>query len=232
MPKKLSQRLKTVAAMVPQGAYLADIGSDHAWLPIHLVETGKIDFAMAIDNKLGPFMRMKENVANSGAANRIVCSHSDGITGIGDSIDTLAICGLGGLLSCEILESHPEKLGNIQTIIMDPHRDLIAVRKRVSELGFHIDDEEMVHEDRTYYTIMRFVRGAPKTPYSPNQLAFGPVLMEKKGPVYVEWLHAQKAKISKLLNAPNLPKEKRDTYLATYRAVSGQIQLASKNEGN
>ncbi len=216
--------------MVPHGAYLADIGSDHAWLPIFLVESGKIDFAMAIDNKLGPFMRMKDNVAHSGAANRIVCSHSDGISNIGNSIDTLAICGLGGLLSCEILEAHPEKLGNIHTIIMDPHRDLIAVRKRVSELGFHIDDEEMVHEDRTYYTIIRFVRGAPKLPYSPNQLAFGPVLMEKKGAIYLEWLNAQKAKISKLLNAPNLPEDRRKTYLATYRAVSAQIQLATKPE--
>ena len=218
--------------MVPKGAYLADIGSDHAWLPIHLVETGRIDFAMAIDNKIGPFMRMKENVAHSGAANRIVCSHSDGIVGIGDSIDTLAICGLGGILSCEILESHPEKLGNIQAIIMDPHRDLIAVRKRVSELGFHIEDEEMVHEDRTYYTIIRFARGFPKVPYTPNELAFGPILMKKKGPVYLEWLLAQKAKISKLLNAPNLPKERRDTYLATYRAVAAQIDAVNKSEGN
>ena len=218
--------------MVPKGAYLADIGSDHAWLPIHLVETGKIDFAMAIDNKLGPFMRMKDNVAHSKAANRIVCSHSDGITAIGDSVDALAICGLGGLLSCEILEAHPEKLGNIQTIIMDPHRDLIAVRRRVSELGFHIEDEEMVHEDRTYYTIIRFVRGAPKVPYTPNQLAFGPVLMEKKSAIYVEWLHAQKAKISKLLNTPNLPQARRESYLATYRAVSAQIQLANVEPGD
>ena len=233
MPKKLSARLRLIASMVPSGAYLADIGSDHAWLPIFLIESGKINWAMAIDNKLGPFMRMKDNVAHSGAANHIVCSHSDGISAIKDAVDTLAVCGLGGLLSCEILEARPEKLANIDAIIMDPHRDLIAVRRRVTELGFHIEDEEMVHEDRSYYTVIKFARGMPSKPYTPNELAFGPVLMKKKGPVYLEWLQAQKLKLKKLLNTPNLPDGKRNNYLATYRAVAAQIDAASTgNEGN
>lgn len=223
MPKRLSARLTAIAAMVPKGAYLADIGSDHAWLPIFLVESGKIDWAMAIDNKVGPFMRMKANVAQSKAANHIVCSHSDGISALSPSVDTLALCGMGGLLSCEILEAHPEKLGNIRTIIMDPHRDLIAVRKRVSELGFHIEEEKMVFEDRIYYTIIRFVRGVARVPYTSNELAFGPILMKGNDPVYVEWLQLQKKKVSKLLNTPNLPKEKRDGYLQTYRAISAQL---------
>ena len=233
MPKRLSARLSAIASMVPKGAYLADIGSDHAWLPIFLVESGKIDWAMAIDNKVGPVLRMKANVAASKAANHIICSHSDGISAIGDAVDTLAVCGLGGLLSCEILEAHPEKLANIDAIIMDPHRDLIAVRRRVTELGFHIEDEEMVHEDRSYYTVIKFVRGMPNKPYTPNELAFGPVLMKKKGPVYLEWLQAQKLKLKKLLNTPNLPDGKRNNYLATYRAVAAQIDAASTgNEGN
>lgn len=223
MPRRLSARLSAVAAMVPQGAYLADIGSDHAWLPIFLVESGKIEWAMAIDNKVGPFMRMKTNVAESRAANHIVCSRSDGISQLSPSVDTLTLCGMGGILSCEILEAHPEKLGGVRTIIMDPHRDLIAVRKRVAELGFHIVQEKMIFEDKIYYTLIRFDRGAPKTPYTPNELAFGPLLMKSNDPIYVDWLLAQKKKVSKLLNTPNLPKEKRDGYLLTYRAISGQL---------
>ena len=228
MPKRLSKRLLTIASFVPKGAYLADVGSDHAWLPIHLVETGKIEWAQAIDNKVGPFMRMKTNVAGSKAANHIVCSHSDGIAAISESVDTLALCGMGGLLSCEILEAHPEKLGNIHTIIMDPHRDLIAVRKRVSELGFHIAQEKMAYEDKVFYTIIQFVRGAPEHPYTPNELAFGPVLMHSEDPVYVEWLSIQKQKVSRLLNAKDLPKEKREAYLATYRAIAGQLSTKKK----
>ena len=197
-----------------------------------MVESGKIDYAMAIDNKVGPFMRMKTNVAASKAANRIVCSHSDGISALSGSVDTLALCGMGGLLSCEILEAHPEKLSNIQTIIMDPHRDLIAVRKRVTELGFHIADEVMVYEDKVYYTIIKFERGLPKAPYTPNELAFGPVLMKSEDPIYIEWLNNQKKKVSKLLNAPDIPKEKREKYLSTYRAIVGQISTKPKPTGD
>ena len=230
MPKKLSQRLKTVAAMVPKGAYLADVGSDHAWLPIHLIETGKIDWAMAIDNKMGPFLRMRENVSkNPKAANRIVCSRSDGISEIADSVNTLTICGVGGLLACQMLEAHPEKLVNISTIIIDPHRDLVAVRKRVCELGYHIADEEMVYEDHVFYSIIRFTQGAPEIPYTNNELAFGPVLMRKGGANYNAWLTAQKEKLKKILNG-DIPKEKREFYLKTYRAVS--IELNKLNNSS
>ncbi len=223
MPKKLSLRLKTVASMVPKGAYLADVGSDHAWLPIHLIESGKIEWAMAIDNKMGPYLRMRENVASSPiAANRIVCSRSDGIAEISESVNTLAICGVGGLLACRILEAHPEKLLNISTIILDPHRDLLAVRKRVCELGYHIADEEMVYEDHIFYSIIRFAKGKPDIPYTNNELAFGPVLKKKGGKNYQAWLEAQKEKLKKILNS-DLPKEKREFYLRTYRAVSIEL---------
>lgn len=232
MPKKLSDRLKAVAAMVPKGAYLADIGSDHAWLPISLIESGKIEWAMAIDNKMGPFLRMRDNVANSPkAANRILCLKSDGISEITESINTLAICGVGGILACQMLEAHPEKLVNVSTIIVDPHRDLLAVRKRVCDLGYHIADEEMVYEDHVFYSIIRFALGKPAIPYTNNELAFGPVLMKKGGPVYASWLLAQKEKLKKILNS-NLPKEQRERYLRTYRAVSVELSKINNPKGN
>ena len=224
MPKRLSARLSLIASMVPQGAYLADVGSDHAWLPIFLVESGKIDYAMAIDKNTGPFMRMKSNIEASKAAFRVKPLQSDGITRLDQGVDTLAICGLGGLLTCDILEAHPENLVNVKTIIVDPHRDLMAVRKRISELGYHIDDEAMVKEDRIFYTVIRFVKGEPEKPYTPNELAFGPVLMRRGDPIYLEWLLEQKKKISALLNAAALDKAKREHYLSVYRAVTSQLE--------
>ena len=223
MPKKLSERLRTIANMIPRGAYLADVGSDHAWLPISLVESGKIEWAMAIDNKMGPFLRMRENVASSPkAANRILCSRSDGISEITESVNCLAICGVGGILACQMLEAHPEKLVNISTIVVDPHRDLLAVRTRICELGYHIADEEMVYEDHVFYSIIRFAKGKPSIPYTNNELAFGPVLMKKGGQAYMSWLLAQKEKLKKILDS-DLPKDRRDRYLRTYRAVSIEL---------
>ncbi len=207
---------------VPAGCFPADIGSDHAWLPIHLVSSGKVNYAMAIDNKMGPYLRMKGNVEEAGLGNRIVTLLSDGIKDIRPDVDCLILCGIGGLLACEILESHPEKLTNIQTIVVDPHRDLVAVRKRVSELGYHIADEEMVLEDHVYYSIIRFEKGAPKKPYTNNELAFGPKLMEKNTSVYRDWLSDLKKKLGKLLNE-KLSKQRRDIYLQTYRAVASEL---------
>ena len=66
MAKKLSKRLLAIADMVDQGAYLADVGSDHALLPIHLVSTGKISWAQAIENKTGPFLHMQSAVTDAG----------------------------------------------------------------------------------------------------------------------------------------------------------------------
>ena len=218
MARRLSARLSLIAKLVPQGCFLADVGSDHAWLPIYLVENGKIEWAMAIDNKVGPFLRMKENVDASEAKNRIICSRSDGIEAITDNVDALALCGIGGLLSCDILEAHPEKLKRIETIIMDPHRDLIAVRKRVSALGFHLEDEAMIKEDGIYYTVLKFVKGSPERPYTPQELALGPILLTKDDPTHVEWLQEQKSKIEDLLKK-DLSKEKREAYAATLEFV-------------
>lgn len=239
MAKRLSPRLSQVASFVPKGCHPADIGSDHAQLPIFLVESGKVDFAVATDVNMGPYLGMKSNVNASKAANRIRCYRFDGISELPDGVDTLTICGLGGLKICSILEAHPEKLGNIQTIILDPHRDLMAVRKRVCELGFHIEDEAMVVDDpiegeprlsrgRIYYAIIKFTRGFPPLAYTPNELAFGPVLMRRADPLYLEWLQTQKGKTSKLLNSPNLSAEKRQELLKIYRAISGELARKAK----
>ena len=138
-------------------------------------------------------------------------------------MNTLAICGMGGLLSCEILEKNKENLAQINAIILDPHRDLEAVRRRVTALGYHIDDETMVYEDRIYYTIIRFKKGAPSVPYSVADCLFGPILRKKRGEVFIRWLENQKKTLNGLLDK-SLGKEARERYLSLYRLVRDEIQ--------
>ena len=221
--KRLSARLQAIAEMVEPGSYLADVGSDHALLPIHLIESGKISWAMGIENKIGPYLHMTQAIDEAGLHGRISASKSDGISVLRDGVNTLAICGMGGLLSCEILEKNKENLAQINTIILDPHRDLEAVRRRVTALGYHIDDETMVYEDRIYYTIIRFKKGAPSAPYSFADCLFGPILRKKRGEVFVRWLENQKKTLSGLLDK-NLGKEARERYLSLYRLVRDEIQ--------
>ncbi|MCF0112652.1 MAG: SAM-dependent methyltransferase [Bacilli bacterium] len=215
---RLSNRLQAIFDMVDPGAYLADVGSDHALLPIALVQSGKISWAQAIENKVGPFLHMQNAISAAGLVSHISSSRSDGISKLNPSVDEIAICGMGGMLACDILEAHPEKLSSIKAIILDPHRDLMAARKRVCDLGFHIEDETMVFEDKIYYTIIKFAAGEPKKPYSQPDLAFGPKLRRKAGPVYLDWLNAQLKTLNDLLNKP-ISKERRDSVVPWYRLV-------------
>lgn len=220
---KLSKRLEEIASLIPEGSILADVGSDHALLPIALLERGKISYAQAIDNKMAPYLRMKRNVEESGYANKIMCSLSDGLDELSESVNVVAICGVGGLLTCDILEKNKEKLDHVEKIILDPHRDLHAVRERVSALGYHIEDETMVYDGKIYYSIMKWGKGAPRAPYSEDELDFGPIIMKKRQEVYLDYLKVQLAKVNDILNSP-LPKQKREHYLEIYRRIKRQIR--------
>ena len=208
--------------MVPENAYLADVGSDHALLPISLVEKGKIEWAEAIENKMGPFLRMQDSINKAGLSNHISSMLADGIAKLNDGVDTVVIAGIGGMLACDILESHPENLGQIKTIILDPHRDLITVRQRISSLGYHIVDEELVYEDKIYYSILKFEKGDAPVMDS-YDLTFGPIIRQKKGKVYAQYLLEQKAKLNILLNK-GLPQKQRDHYLELYRMVRDELK--------
>jgi len=219
---KLSKRLQAVADMVDSGSYLADVGSDHALLPIYLLQKGTVKWVQAIENKTEPFLRTKRNVEAAGLASHVHCSLSDGLTELSDEVDAVSICGIGGLLTCQILEKNPSRLGNVKTIILDPHRDLAAVRKRVSALGYRLIDEKMVYEQKIFYSVMKWRKGSADQPYGPDELAFGPILMEKRDETFLRYLGEQKEKISKILNR-GLPKEKREYYLDLYRRIVKQL---------
>ncbi|HAS56466.1 MAG TPA: hypothetical protein DD377_03735 [Firmicutes bacterium] len=220
---KLSKRLQAVADFVDPHSFLADIGSDHAHLPIYLVQSKKIEYAQAIENKIGPFIRMKTNIESAGLSSKIFASKSDGISEISNDVDTLSLCGLGGVLTYQILSSNLDKLDNIKTIIVDPHRDLKLVREKVSSLGFYIDDETIIYEDKVYYFIVKFKRGKIDKPYSTKELLLGPKLLIKKEPIFLLWLEEQRKKVSSLLNK-GLTKEKRDQALALYRVIVSALK--------
>ncbi len=223
MAMKLSKRLMTIAEMVDPGSYIADIGSDHGHLPIYLVQSGKIEWAQAVENKMGPYLNLKQNVDSAKLSHHISITLGDGITSLNGGVDTLILAGMGGQLAIDILSAHPEQLLNIQTIIIDPHRDLMKVRDYVSKLGYIIYDERMVKEDRIYYSIIKFTKGRLDRPYNEDELRFGPKIMENRGDIYLSYLLEQKKKLNAILNGA-ISKQNRARYLAIYRSVAAQIQ--------
>lgn len=216
--RKLSARLKAAYDFVPKGAVFGDIGADHAYLTLALLESGKIEWAEAVENKPGPFIRMKSNIDASPFSSHVVCSHSDGLEDLQGNVTCLALCGMGGKLVADILEKGKDKLDNVDTIIVDPHRDLAEVRRRVVELGYAIEDEKMVYEDKIYYSIILFTKGAPSKPYTKAELGLGPILLKKLDPVFLSFVSEQKRNVGKILDK-NLSEEARRKYLNFYRLL-------------
>lgn len=216
--RKLSARLKAAYDFVPQGCVFGDIGADHAYLTLALLESGKIQWAEAVENKPGPFIRMKSNIDASSFSSHVVCSHSDGLEDLRGNVNCLAICGMGGKLASEILEKGKDKLDNVETMILDPHRDLAEVRSRVVDLGYYIEDEKMVYEDKIYYSIILFSKGRPSRPYTKAELGLGPVLLKRLDPVFLSFVSEQKKNVGKILDK-NLSEEARRKYLNFYRLL-------------
>lgn len=228
--RRLSARLQAIFDFVPKGAFVADIGADHALLTLALLESGKVSWAQAVENKSGPFIRMKANIDSSPYSSNVTCSKSDGLDELLEGVDCLVIAGMGGRLAAEILEKGKSKLDHVSTIILDPHTDLTYVRGKVVELGYFIQDEKMVYEDKVFYSIIRFEKGAPEKPYGKLELALGPCLLREKDPAFLKFVSEQQKKVGKVLDK-GLPPEARRKYLNFYRvlkALSEQGQSDSK----
>lgn len=129
---KLPPRLAAIAALVPDGARLADVGTDHALLPIRLLLDGKIQRAVATDIRPGPLSRARENAYAAGVQD-LSCVLCDGLTGISpDSVDTVVIAGMGGENIAAILRAAPWACRNALCILQPMSRpeELRAVRRR------------------------------------------------------------------------------------------------------
>jgi len=152
----LSRRLSALAERVPQGARFADIGTDHALLPVYLALEGKIVFAVAGDINEGPVNAAKRQVAEAGLQEKISVRQGDGMAVLQPGeVDTVAIAGMGGSLMARILEQAGASLDGVETLILSPHVAEDAVRRWLSECGYAIDDELLLEEDGVIYTLIR-----------------------------------------------------------------------------
>ncbi|MCR5079604.1 MAG: class I SAM-dependent methyltransferase [Bacilli bacterium] len=197
----ISARLEKIVALVPKGANVADVGSDHCLVPIALACKGEVGYLQAIDNKIGPFNTMEKAVVEAGMEKRIDLSLSSGLTCLDPRVDTIVIAGMGGALTLQILNEGKKKLESIEYIISDPHKDLEKSRRGIVALGYYIEEEEIVYEDDLYYFLIRYKKGAaPK--YSKKDWMFGPIIRKKRPELYKKFLLEQKRRVQSLLAKP------------------------------
>lgn len=192
----LSKRLKALANMVTDGNRLADIGTDHGYIPIYLCQTGKIPSAFAMDIGKGPLQQAQTHIAEHGLSEQIKTRLSDGMAALqfGEA-DTILIAGMGGGLVMKILSEGAEKLTGKEELILQPQSEIALVREFLRVRNFQILNEDMILEDGKYYPMMKVSqqKAAEQTKILPQEVAdaFGPVLLQKRHPVLKEWLERE-----------------------------------------
>ena len=173
----MTPRLYAIASMVPQGAFFADVGTDHAYLPIYLAENNLIFHAVAADINRGPLLRAKVNIKKYNLEEKIDTCLSDGFEELdGNSFDTASIAGMGGILIARILEKAPRG----KLYILQPMRDAHFLRAYLSSNGFELVDEKLAEEGNKIYTVIAVRDG--KEVLSEKELYLGKLL--KKDPLF------------------------------------------------
>lgn len=181
---QLSHRLRRVADFIPQGAKIADIGSDHAYLPCYLCLQGHIPYAIATEINDGPFQLAKANVRQLGLQERIDVRKGDGLKVLyeDDDVDCIVIAGMGGTLIALILDDGKEKLTSVRKLILQPNVGENLVRSWLSDNGWRIEGETILEEDGKIYEIIAASQG--NAVLSERELLFGPYLMREKNDVF------------------------------------------------
>ncbi len=195
----LSVRLKAVAQMITPGLPVADIGCDHAYLPIYLVKEDVSPRVIACDINSGPVKRARENVDDVELSDRIDIRQGDGLSVIepGEA-SCIVIAGMGGKLMTRILGEGMDVLEKDSEIIMEPQSDVPEVRHFLQDNGFRIISENMVSEDGKFYPLIKAI---------PGQMAwdrevyfrYGKILLREENPVLHEFLLIEKEYLSNLL---------------------------------
>ena len=189
---QLSQRLSSVASMVTAGNCLADVGTDHGYVPIYLYERNVIPRAIAMDVNKGPLERAALHIAESGMKNVIETRLSDGLTALkpGEA-DSIVIAGMGGPLMLRILSAYPEVTASAKELILQPQSEIAEVRRWLYQQGYEIKKEHMVFEEGKYYSMFKAVKSTGAEKLTDLEYKFGKISVLEERSVLKAYLERE-----------------------------------------
>ncbi|MFV0394584.1 MAG: tRNA (adenine(22)-N(1))-methyltransferase [Coprobacillaceae bacterium] len=188
---KLSSRLQLIADVIKeykQGSKLADIGTDHAYLPCYLVQNNIITHAYACDVAKGPFTSSQETIASYELEEQVTALLGDGLEPVlNKKVDMISIAGMGAYLVTEILEKHRVYLQNIKVMFLQVNANTDHLRKYLFSNDWKIIDEKMVKDAGHIYEVLVVTKQHNKDiMYSKNDIEFGPVLTTTRPMLFKE----------------------------------------------
>ena len=224
--------MKAVASMVTPGNALADVGTDHGYVPISLIQEKKIPRAIAMDINRGPLQRAQENIAEWQLEDYIQTRLSDGVNELeAGEVDSVLIAGMGGELVIHILSEGLEVCRSVKELILQPQSELHKVRAFLREQNFEIIDEDMVIEDGKYYPMMKVIPVENTVLWAtlPEEVIpacdmYGPILLKNGNPSLRKYLVKQHKQLNTILEALEKQPDS-EAILQRKQEVQGEISL-------
>ena len=158
-------RINAVINFVRAGSRVADIGADHGYLSIELVNSGRASFVTATEKNLQPLECARKNISAAGLDNVIDTRHGDGLKVLSaGEVDTICIAGMGGSLITKILDESPEVVKSARQLILQPMNASAKVRSWLDENGWSVDDEDLAQAAGVIYEIISAVKSSEAVP--------------------------------------------------------------------
>lgn len=200
---ELSRRLKTVAEAVTPGSRVADVGTDHGYVPIWLVKEKRCERAYAMDVNPGPLERAEAHIRGEGLSDVIETRLGNGLSALSpEETDAVVIAGMGGDLICRILKADIRFLRAGKELILQPQSEWFKVRHLLHDEGYRIEREWFLQEEGKYYVIIRAVpapEGKPEHYADEFFYEYGFHLLRERNPVLLEYLQKEKEKREQIL---------------------------------
>jgi len=211
----ISKRLVTIATLLKKDMIVADIGTDHAFLPIYLIKNQISEYVYATDNKSGPLLQANKNIIQAQLTDHIQTVLTDGLDDLASDVQALVIAGMGVDTIISILDKHQDHLKHYQQIIVQPNNNVYRMRQWIAKHAYKITDEKLIKEYK-YYQIISFDPQS-RANYDEKDNYFGPCLRQEKDPLFLKYHHDHYLKLKNLYQKyPQKPTLKEFDILADY----------------
>jgi tRNA (adenine22-N1)-methyltransferase len=196
----ISDRLNNIANMVDRCNSMADIGTDHGYIPIFLVKSGVCQSAIASDINRGPVQKALKNIKLHGLQDKIECRLGGGLTTLkAGEVNIVVIAGMGGHLIQDILEESKDVVCALEALILQPVQHSEALRRYLYESGYNIVKEELCFDEGKYYEIIKTTYEGKSRVLEDIYYEISPLLLGEKHPLIKEYIHHKINKNNKII---------------------------------